>query len=72
MIKFICSLLWNSNIPLGRLTPYVLGGMIGRWPHKVDNMLTSSSGGKPLSTRGHINENKELETRSKVPHEGES
>lgn len=35
MIGKICSWLWNSNISLGRLAPYVLGGMIGRWPHKV-------------------------------------
>lgn len=67
MLGLICSLLWDSPIPLGRLTPYVLGGMLGRWPHKVrsggkvNGMLCSGSGGKPLTTRGHTNESKRLE-----------
>lgn len=35
-------------------------------------MSCSSSGGKPLTTRRHINENKRLETSSEVSYEGES
>lgn len=27
--------LWNSNLPLGRLAPYVLGVALGNVPHKV-------------------------------------
>lgn len=34
-MKTFCKWLWNTDIPLGRLAPYVMGGMIGRWPKKV-------------------------------------
>ena len=77
MLKIICAMLWMSAIPLGRLAPYVLGGMIGRRPHKgksnerSNDMSCSSSGGKPLTTRRHIDENKRLETSSEVSHEDE-
>ena len=70
MIKIVCAMLWMSAIPLGRLAPYALGGMIGRRPHKVNDMSCSSSGGKPLTTRRHIDENKRLETSSEVSCEG--
>ena len=36
MIKAICRFLWKTEwIPLGPLAPYILGGMIGRMPHRV-------------------------------------
>ncbi len=37
-LKWVCLSLWQAGeagwIPLGNLTPYVLGGILGRWPHK--------------------------------------
>ena len=38
----------------------------------LNGMSCSSSGGKPLTTRRHINENKRLEKSTKVSHKGES
>ena len=35
IIKAICVALWNSDIPLGPLAPYVLGGIFGRRPRRV-------------------------------------
>lgn len=41
MIKFICTLIWETaellDIPLGKLAPYIFGGTIGRWPKKIKN-----------------------------------
>ena len=38
-MRTLCYWLWNASeylgIGLGRLAPWVFGGMIGRWPHKV-------------------------------------
>lgn len=34
----VCAWIWDFSeywdIPLGRLAPWVFGGMIGRWPHR--------------------------------------
>lgn len=39
MFSKMCLLVWEASertgIGLGRLGPYVFGGMIGRWPRKV-------------------------------------
>lgn len=38
-MKTLCKLIWNFSeehgIPLGRLAPWVFGGMIGRMPKRV-------------------------------------
>lgn len=38
-MQSICRLIWNlserTGVPLGRVAPWVFGGMIGRWPEKV-------------------------------------
>ena len=72
MIKKICNWLWVRDIPLGQLAPDVLGGVIGRWPHRRKRMSTGSSGGKPLCTRRHTDEDKSMEKSPEVSHEGES
>lgn len=36
MSKFLIWLVMGSNIPLGRLAPYIFGLAIGRRPHKVE------------------------------------
>jgi hypothetical protein len=39
-MKVLCRTIWSIsekfNISLGRLAPWVFGGMIGRWPHKKE------------------------------------
>lgn len=34
--KFLFWMVWDSNIRLGRLAPYVFGLAIGRWPKKYN------------------------------------
>ena len=38
-MKTICKIIWvtceSLHISLGKLAPYIFGGMIGRFPHKV-------------------------------------
>lgn len=36
ILSRICLFLWvHERIPLGPFAPYVLGGVIDRWPHQV-------------------------------------
>jgi hypothetical protein len=38
-MKRICKFIWNffeeRNLSLGRLAPYILGGMLGSFPHRI-------------------------------------
>lgn len=43
--------------------------MISKSRYNNNDMLTSSSGGKPLLSRRHIDENARLEAGPEVPHE---
>lgn len=49
IVQWLCVKLWDfaerKQLSLGRLAPYVFGGMLWRWPHKTPNSNRRSYAG---------------------------